>query len=318
MCGVPYVWGSLSAADCAEWSGLMTVIAHHDGTEELYSAEDLAEELEDPTQDPALDTVSVRAESGELVAYGQLRRRSELVDGVSLTGIAGGVHPAHRGNLIGRELMDRLETRVRVSVDGAPDVPVVTRADAGETAADHRRFLEHRGYRVVRYFHEMVHSLDPLPDAAEGVVAPYERGLDAAVHAAHTVAFADHWGSAPLSDEEWATWGTGSRTFRPDASFVVPAADGSINGYALSHQWQPGELWIDVLGVRGPARRRGLGHALLSAVLRAASEQGYTEVGLSVDSESPTDAGRLYESMGFRVRRTFVAYRRILRDPEHH
>lgn len=309
-----YAWTHLRETDTPAWSELLRVIAEHDGTEEFYAAEDLAEELTDPQLDPVRDTVAVRDPSGVLVAYGQLHHRAALVDGAVRTGVAGGVHPEHRGRGVGRELLRRLEQRALEAAADRPESPVVGRCDAGAQVADHRRLLERCGYRGVRFFHEMRHDLvDPTPVRARGIVGYHER-FAAAVLAAHNAAFADHWASAPLSEREWRSEGPGSRTFRPTASFVLPGPDGRVDGYVLSYQWTPGELWIGQLGVRREARGRGVGRGLLEAVLAAARPSGFAEVGLSVDSESPTGAGRLYASAGFAVVRTFVTYRRTLRD----
>ena len=86
------------------------MLAEHDGTDEIYSAEDLAEELEFPDVDPALDTVAVLDEQGALVAFGQVFFREALVDGLAAANTSGGVHPGHRGRGIGTELLHRLES----------------------------------------------------------------------------------------------------------------------------------------------------------------------------------------------------------------
>ncbi len=52
------------------------------------------------------------------------------------------------------------------------------------------------------------------------------------------------------------------------------------------------------IGVTGAARGRGVGRALLNALLKLAREQGHRALSLSVDRQNP--ARRLYEHMGFR------------------
>ena len=69
------------------------------------------------------------------------------------------------------------------------------------------------------------------------------------------------------------------------------------------------EGWVDILGVRRPYRRRGLGRALLLAGLHVLKEAGMESTTLGVDAESLTGATRLYESVGFVERKRFVLYR---------
>ena len=53
------------------------------------------------------------------------------------------------------------------------------------------------------------------------------------------------------------------------------------------------------IAVRGDARGRGVGTALLRAIADRARDDGFTALSLSVERENP--AARLYERVGFRV-----------------
>jgi mycothiol synthase len=86
-------------------------------------------------------------------------------------------------------------------------------------------------------------------------------------------------------------------------------ADGRIDGYVLSYQYQPGELWIGQLGVRPAARGRGLARAMLLRTLALAASD-FEIAKLDVDSENADGAGRLYESVGFTPLRAAVIYER--------
>lgn len=135
----------------------------------------------------------------------------------------------------------------------------------------------------------------------------YDASRDAEVRAAHCAAFSTHWGFAPPAEERWRIWFTGSRTFRPTYSVIGVGAGGDIDGYVLSYQYQPGELWIGQLGVRPAARGRGLARAMLRRTLALAAPQ-FEIVKLDVDSENADGAGRLYESVGFMPLRSSVIY----------
>lgn len=318
-------YAALSAATVEPWSGLTNLLARVDGTEEFYGPDDLAEELEEPGFDPTRDSVS--AWDGDLmVGYGQLRLGDGLRDGVAKASIGGGVHPEYRGRGIGREIMDRLEARAReLAAERQPGVPLTADLWTGSAGSSAERLAVARGYAPVRYFSDMRVDLplaDPVEESRADLPAGphievFTSGLGEAVRRAHNEAFADHWGSVPRSEERWADQ-LASRSFRPALSRVVLSTDmrlapeERVDAYALCGEWVDGELYVSLVGTRRRARRRGLGLALLGSIVRAASDAGYRLVELTVDSESPTGAGRIYERAGFiRVRTSSVYQRRL-------
>jgi ribosomal protein S18 acetylase RimI-like enzyme len=68
------------------------------------------------------------------------------------------------------------------------------------------------------------------------------------------------------------------------------------------------EGWIELLGTTGAWRRKGLGRALLLHGLHSLKSAGMDTAMLGVDSTSLTGANRLYESVGFRIRRRTLQY----------
>jgi GNAT superfamily N-acetyltransferase len=92
-----------------------------------------------------------------------------------------------------------------------------------------------------------------------------------------------------------------------DTGVVAVASSGQRLGaawYRLFPEEDPGWGFVapDVpelsIGVTTDARGRGVGSALLDALLALAREEGYRALSLSVDRQNP--ARRLYESRGFR------------------
>lgn len=78
---------------------------------------------------------------------------------------------------------------------------------------------------------------------------------------------------------------------------VAESAEGGVLGYAIA--WFAGdEAELGDLAVRPDARRRGVGRALLEAVLGDARQKGIRSVFLEV-RESNDPAKRLYERAGF-------------------
>lgn len=305
-----YSWRALRKTDVEQWSALTDIVADADDTGERYAADDLIEELDDPAIDPEIDTVAVEDERGRLVAVGQVNSPVLRVDGTVRADFAGLVHPEHRGEGIGSALLARLEHRARqLAALRFPGIPVEPSTHAAAKASGARGLLETAGYQAVRYFHEMTHDLAEVAAAPDPRIEPYQPRHDSEVHLAHCDAFQTHWGFAPPDAQRWRHLYTGSRTFRPSHSGVAVSVDGSVDGYLLTYQFQPGELWIGQLGVRPRARGQGLARALLRHSLAGAAAD-FASVKLDVDSANADGAGRLYESVGFVAERSAVIYRK--------
>ncbi len=92
-------------------------------------------------------------------------------------------------------------------------------------------------------------------------------------------------------------------------AFLVAEAQGTVAGYVVAHA-AADEGEILNLGVAAAHRRRGVGGALVTAVLARLGTQGARVVYLEV-RDSNTGARQLYESMGFsEVARRARYYRR--------
>jgi mycothiol synthase len=308
-----YRWSHIAPGDVAAWTELTNLLATVDRTEEFYEAEDLAEELTETGVDPEQDTWAVWA-GDTMVGYGQVRVDLHLdrEDRVRCW-VGGGVHPDHRGRGLGRRLMDLMERRVGALADQRhPGHASYVRASGELEGASVRPLLEHRGYRIVRYFNLMVRELpgDPVDVAgADGVVLRLPVVEDeVAVLTAHNAAFVDHWGSVPTDASVWHDRWTG-RSSRLEPSTLAVGEDGKVVSYVLCSEWVPRELYVGLVGTVPDARGRGLARACLARTISAAAQSGrYDRIDLDVDSASLTGATRLYEAVGFRVKHTTAAY----------
>ena len=314
-------WQPLSVETVTAWAELTNLLAVVDGTEEFYEPEALAEELTEPGVDPQLDTVGVWRD-GVLAGFGQLRVASGLFEGQARAEIYGGVRPEFRRQGLGAEIMDRMEARaLELTGQRHPGVPVILRVPGGIEGASVRPMLERRGYQIVRYYQELSRPIPGvLPPPPELPVRRYSAELAEAVRLAHNDAFSTHWGAIERDADSWASL-VGSRTFRPDCSFVSLAsdgddADGEVQAYVLVSQWVDGEAWVALVGTRQRSRGRGLARACLAASVRAMAEQGYTTACLDVDSENGSGAGALYASLGFRLDRVIAHYGRLEPAPK--
>ncbi len=147
---------------------------------------------------------------------------------------------------------------------------------------------------------------DPIPEVVptEDVwIVPYTSERADAVHAARDEAFLDHWGSQPLSDEQWASLIGG--TFAPEVSFVAFAGD-EVAGVILSDvnvdDWAAQGFsgpYISTVAVTRAHRGRRIAPALLGAVLTESARRGWQKAVLDVDADNPTGALGLYSGMGF-------------------
>jgi len=90
-----YTWRALDVADTARWSAFTKIVADADDTDETYSADDLAEELEDPETDPTQDTIAVEDAQATLVAVGQVMAPMVRPDGTIRADFFGFVHPTN-------------------------------------------------------------------------------------------------------------------------------------------------------------------------------------------------------------------------------
>jgi len=71
-----------------------------------------------------------------------------------------------------------------------------------------------------------------------------------------------------------------------------------------------GRVFMYDISVRPAWRRRGLARALLTRALADLYERGYEVIRLNTVAEFPTQAWRLYESVGFRVVKEYPRYRK--------
>lgn len=301
------VWRRASAADAPVIAELAVAMAAEDHPEWADTEEDIAEELAHDWVDLAVDTALAEAD-GELVAYG-IQVASPAAETFVRSLAYGGVRPSHRGQGIGRALLDWQRHRARQQLANSHlALPGWHIVHLDEKNTSGRRLVERAGIPAARWFSSMTRPLGAeIPDAAlpEGLrLATPTQEHAAALLEARNDAFRDHWGSQPRTESEWASMMSGS-TLRLDLSAI--ALDGDrvvgfvlveVNAADFERQGATGG-YIQLVGVVRDHRRRGIAPALLAEVLRRHREAGYEQIVLDVDSENPTGALALYTGMGF-------------------
>lgn len=189
------------------------------------------------------------------------------------------------------------------------------RARAGRlrvwTSATDARVLsavEQLGFAPVRHSYRM--EIDLAGEAAEPVwpdgisVRTLDEGEEQRVFDAFVEVWQDTSDPPDETFEEWSHWMTRAETFERPLWFLALAGH-EIAGFAICRTDvnDPAAGHVELLGVRRPWRKQGLGQALLLHSFQGFRQRGWTRATLGVDASSPTGATRLYERAGMSVYR---------------
>lgn len=319
---VSLTWRPIAEDDVRAWARLLAAAADVDRTGEHYNAEDLAEELADPSLDAAQDTIAIW-DGDRLVGYGMVRGTAALAANVYRVHADGCVHPDYRRRGIGRMILDgAAERAAELHAQHAPALPAELIVYANERIPGLRALVESTGMRPVRWWYEMDRDLTvpvQVAPAPEGLrVASYDGEFDERLRLAHNEAFSGHWGSAERDPAFWRQWVSGSRAFRPAVSRLLWDGD-QIAGYVLVYEYEADtaatgvrEAWIGQVGTRPPWRGRGVASTLLTHALAACRAEGFERSSLSVDTDNATGALGIYQRAGFVITERATSFGRPL------
>lgn len=232
----------------------------------------------------------------------------------------GYVHPDLTGRGAGSLLLGVAECRaLEVAGPAAAGEPlsIETAHLVGDPGAP--ALFVSRGYTRVRNYHRLVIDVRggvPEPSwPAPLELRPFDPGREAReVEAAIDDAFEHEWGYERATFDDWSARSLAVDGFDPSLCPVVWNGN-QVVAVSLNYPKRNGDWgWIGNLAVRPAWRRRGLGMALLVESFRRFAETGETTVGLTVDSQNPTGATRLYERAGMRVLWRADVWRKELRE----
>lgn len=184
-----------------------------------------------------------------------------------------------------------------------------------------KALLEKHNFEIARYFFRMLRPLNepiPEPQFPDGYTLRHvsnEQDLEKWVET-FNLSFIDHWNHHPAVLEEHKHWLTDEK-YNPERDLVLVAPDGTFAGFCFC-EVDPDDNtrnnrkhgWIGMLGTRRGYRGLGLGKGLLLAGMQRLKTEGMEFAVLGVDSQNPSGALQLYESVGFTKKYTSISYRK--------
>jgi GNAT superfamily N-acetyltransferase len=304
------------------------VIEADQQTGDHFSEQDLHEEFASPYQDYPRGSMGVW-DGDRMVGFTVLVARS-AVNPLHESRMRGGIDPAYQRRGIGTGLFRWAErAAVPLHEERFPGRGLALNSGCPVDMEPAVELYRRRGYEQIRWFYDMkiadlaeaVAEQPPAP-APRGVVVRQftaERSVDAL--RVRNDSFRDHFDFTPMTEEGWGRFVDGS-AFRPQYSLIAyDEESGAPLGIVLGEEFEQRrlvtgrrDLYVALVGTAREGRKRGIATALLAHVLRIAQAEGFDTASLGVDADSPTGAPSVYQRLGFRQARTWVAQRKVIRE----
>jgi len=240
--------------------------------------------------------------------------------------VFGGVLPDFRKNGVGTALMTwAVKHGEQLLQSTGRTIPKFLRAHVSRLNESAAKLFAQFQLHPVRFEEDLIIDLDsihaPQP-AANYSIIPWSNSRNAEAHSVKDLAFRDHWGSTPTSDENWEKLVTGS-TARTEHSFFAVAPADKIVGLLLTHRYESDDEllgkkigWIDKLCTLSEFRNQAVAKNLIAHALAKYKAIGLTHAALTVDTQNPTGAHGLYSKLGFEFFRGSTTFeRQIPRAP---
>jgi mycothiol synthase len=232
--------------------------------------------------------------TNELIGYGFVE-----VTGANRMDTCVFVHPHYKNQGIGSLLLKKVEERANVLAKGKEGKQkLMNQIPFTNTAA--RNLVEERGYQFSRLYERMKIELEGQPNEPylpEGItIRSFQPDQDEeTLFSIYDETFRDAWGYTKKDLSTWISQKKGD-SYDPSLWFIV-WKDSIPVGFLMSRMQEDG-LFIDLLGVKREYRKHGIGKALLLHTFGLAYQRKQTTILLYVDSDSLTNANRLYQQVG--------------------
>lgn len=225
--------------------------------------------------------------------------------------LQGDVAPDRLGEGIGTLMLRRaLEHGREIHRTEAPGTPLRFASQALAGRDDQAALLLDVGMRAGRHSFLMVAHLAAAPTQpdlpADVTVTTFDPTDAEELRQAHNDAFADYPDGTDIGVDVWTALMIKAEHRRHELSMIARDDTGAVASYVFAHEYAvppsggPGrEVYVPYIGTLPAHRGRGLATGLLSRVLHASREQGYTAASLNVDTHNVTGALGIYERAGF-------------------
>lgn len=287
------------------------------------SADELRIDWQSPNFDLESSSIVVTTREGQIV--GTITVWNALPPHVRIWAW-GCTHPDYHGQGIGTYMLRWAEERARQDIHKAPPEALVTiGSDCYNFQTEPKALFAEEGYALTRHFWQMKIDLTEQPPAPifpdHITIRTRADGLPLRdIIAAFDESFEDHWGHTPTSldllQERWEHWLANDPDQDPTMWYAAMDGDqiAAVCLCSAKTNEDPTMGYVNILGVRRPWRKQGLGLALLHLCFEEFRQRGQKSVGLGVDASSLTGATRLYERAGMYVNKQWDFYRKTLRD----
>jgi mycothiol synthase len=253
---------------------------------------------------------------GNIVGYGHTLWNWSERDGSQVYLHLGLVKPDYRNQGIGTQLLERLEARCcekATENNHLDNLEIAANASGTEIAA--QKLLREHGYFTVFTVLDM--ELDSTIVGTEHAEIPkaYElRPVLPEHHLAIWQSIGDAYDSRNAGNprfsevpREYEDYFSGD----PSLWFVVWESESHrIAAHVLCRINKNGTAEIFEVSVGIAHRRKGLARALLQRAIYALRSRGVKKIVLGTRRENPTEAWRLYESVGFRIVKEYPRWRK--------
>ena len=317
---VPHNLRHATVADLPALADLLTKVFTHDAIPIVQTVEELEEELFGESCRLEHDVMVVEIGSqiaGVTYTYFLPSETKE-----ERCYVFGGVSPEFREQGVGAALMtwavkhgeDLLQSTGRT-------LPKFLRTEVSQLNDSAARLFARFAMLPVRYDEDLILDLDtpapaPLTQLAPYSIVPWSASRNAEARTVKNLAFQDHWGSTPTSEENWQQL-VGGTTARLEHSFFAVAPADKIIGLLLTHRYESDDellgkkiAWVDKLGTLAEYRNQSVAKNLIAAALAKYKSLGLTHAALTVDTQNPTGAYGLYSALGFKFFRGKTTFER--------